>query len=181
MLTLLVGGARSGKSRLALALATRYSGPVTFIVTGEPLDEDMAARIDQHRAERPPHWSSVEEPLEVPAALAGVAEGFIVIDCLTLWVSNLLGAGRDDVHILADAARVAELAHVRSEEVVVVTNEVGSGIIPGDALSRRYRDLLGKVNAIFSSHARNVRLVVAGRSLLLGPTIDSEFETEGSQ
>lgn len=178
MLTLLLGGARSGKSRLAVDLASRHPGPVTFIVTGEPLDEDMAARIDRHRAERPAHWSTVEEPLALEAALEDVARGIVVIDCLTLWVSNLLGSDYEGTRILSDALRVAEIAQRRLHAVVVVTNEVGSGIIPGDALSRHYCDLLGRVNTIFSEHAHEAHFVAAGRSLLLGPTITSRGETE---
>jgi adenosylcobinamide kinase / adenosylcobinamide-phosphate guanylyltransferase len=96
-LTLLVGGARSGKSALAVRLAGRWDGPVTVVVTGEARDAEMTERIRRHRAGRPGHWRTVEAPREVEAALAGApADAFVVLDCLTLWVSNLIERGLDD-------------------------------------------------------------------------------------
>ncbi len=172
MLALLLGGARSGKSALAIQLASRGPEPATLIATGEALDDEMAERIAQHRAERPASWPTVEEPVGVERALRAIDSGkTIVIDCLTLWVANLLGAGRSDADVLKSAKQVALLAAERPGRTIAVSNEVGSGIVPGDALSRRYRDLLGRVNAIFSDHAGEAFLVVAGRVVPLLPLV----------
>jgi adenosyl cobinamide kinase/adenosyl cobinamide phosphate guanylyltransferase len=168
MLTLLLGGARCGKSALALDIASREGLPVTFVATAEALDDEIAERIERHRAERPRDWETIEEPVEIERALAEAAEGTaVVVDCLTLWVSNLFGRGFEDDAIFERAARFATGARGRPGRVVVVTNEVGSGIVPADALSRRYRDALGRVNATFASHADEAFLVVAGRVLAL--------------
>jgi adenosyl cobinamide kinase/adenosyl cobinamide phosphate guanylyltransferase len=172
MLTLLLGGARSGKSALAVQLASRVPSPATLIATGEALDDEMAERIAHHRAERPASWPTVEEPVGVESALQAIDSGTtIVIDCLTLWVANLLGAGRSDADVLNSAKQVALLAAERPGRTIAVSNEVGSGIVPGDALSRRYRDLLGRVNTVFSDHAGEAFLVVAGRVVPLAPLV----------
>jgi adenosyl cobinamide kinase/adenosyl cobinamide phosphate guanylyltransferase len=143
--------------------------PVSFIATAEALDSEFAERIARHRAERPEHWETIEEPVELERALARTADGtVVVVDCLTLWVSNLFGRGlEDEDEIVARATRFAASAHERRSRVVVVSNEVGSGIVPADALSRRYRDVLGRVNATFATHADEAYLVVAGRLLAL--------------
>jgi adenosyl cobinamide kinase/adenosyl cobinamide phosphate guanylyltransferase len=168
VLIFLLGGARSGKSVLAIQLASVRAGPATFIATAEPLDDEMTARIALHRSERPGSWATVEEPLAVEEALGTTVESsVVVIDCLTLWVANQLGAGDDDNEILARAGRVAAGAAERSGHVIVVSNEVGSGIVPTEAVSRRYRDLLGRVNAVFAGRASQAFLVVAGRVLPL--------------
>ena len=167
-LVLLVGGARSGKSSLAADLASRWAGPVTVIATAEPGDEEMAARIAVHRQERPAHWDTIEEPFHLTAALGRVDSGrCVVVDCLTLWVANLLAANHsiDQVGDLATSA--ADVAAAREAPTVGVTNEVGSGIVPATALGRRYRDCLGTVNQIWAEAANRVFLVVAGRMLEL--------------
>jgi adenosyl cobinamide kinase/adenosyl cobinamide phosphate guanylyltransferase len=170
MLTLLLGGARSGKSALAVDLAAAAEGPVTFVATAEAGDEDMAARIVSHRAGRPVTWATHEVPVALGEALARVPEDHVVIvDCLTLWVSNLFGAGWDDAAIWAAAAALATGAARRRRPTIVVSNEVGAGIVPADALSRRYRDVLGRVNTIFAAAAGQALLVVAGRVLDLQP------------
>jgi adenosyl cobinamide kinase/adenosyl cobinamide phosphate guanylyltransferase len=170
MLTFLIGGARSGKSALALQLAAAALAPVTFIATAQALDAEMAGRIAAHRSERPRSWSTVEAPLDLGRALREVAgDATVVIDCLTLWVANLLEAGGDDEAVTGAAGAVAAHGAARSGVVVAVSNEVGSGIVPMEPLSRRYRDLLGRVNAIFSHHADQALLVVAGRVVPLLP------------
>jgi len=172
-LTLLLGGARSGKSALAARLAGRWDGPVTVVVTGEARDAEMAERIRRHRAARPGHWRTVEEPLELEAALAAApADAFVVLDCLTLWVSNLLERGLADRRVEALARSAAATAAVRAAPTVAVSNEVGSGIVPADALSRRYRDLLGLVNAAWAEAAGQTLLLVAGRAVPLGDPLD---------
>lgn len=166
-LTVLVGGARSGKSSLAVRRAAS-ADTVVFIATGEAGDEEMAARIEAHRAERPTGWTTTEEPVELRAALeSSPANAFVIVDCLSLWVSNLMGRDWDDASIEAEAARVAAAALERSAETVVVTNEVGLGIVPATPLGRRFRDVLGRVNATFAEVADEAFLVVAGRTLLL--------------
>ena len=168
MLTVLLGGARSGKSALALEIAVSLDLPVTFIATAEPLDAEFAERIERHRAERPFDWQTIEEPIDLEGALAKVpGEAVVIIDCLTLWVSNLFGRDLDDATIFERASSVAQRARSRSGPVVVASNEVGSGIVPADALSRRYRDTLGRVNATFAAQADEAYLVVAGRVLEL--------------
>jgi adenosyl cobinamide kinase/adenosyl cobinamide phosphate guanylyltransferase len=158
-----------------LQLASASGAAVTFIATAQAVDAEMAARIAAHRSERPGSWSTREEPLQLGQALRDVADdATVVIDCLTLWVANLLAAGVDDDAVTRASDAVAALAARRSGTVVVVSNEVGSGIVPMEPLSRRYRDLLGRVNATFSHHAGQAFLVVAGRvvPLLPAPTTD---------
>jgi adenosyl cobinamide kinase/adenosyl cobinamide phosphate guanylyltransferase len=169
--TLLLGGARSGKSALAERLAARWDGPVTVVVTAEAGDAEMAERIRRHRARRPAGWRTVEEPLDLEAALALASErALVVLDCLTLWVSNLLEEGLTDEQVGRRARSAAAVAAARSAPTVVVSNEVGAGIVPADALSRRYRDLLGQVNAAWAAAADQALLLVAGRAVpLLDP------------
>ena len=167
-LTLLLGGARSGKSALAARLAARHQGPVTVVVTGEARDAEMAERIRRHRAGRPAHWQTVESPRDLEPAIAGApADGFVVLDCLTLWVSNLMERGLDDHRVETLARSAAAAAAARAAPTVAVSNEVGAGIVPADPLSRRYRDLLGQVNATWAAAADQTLLLVAGRALLL--------------
>lgn len=168
MLRVLLGGARSGKSSLAVAFGQRDGGPVCFLATAEGRDDELRQRIERHRAERPTSWTTIEEPLELDAVLSAVpASFFVIVDCLTLWVSNCLGIGLDGAAVAGRALRLAEVALARERGVVVVSNEVGSGIVPPDPLSRLYRDLLGQVNAIVAAAASEAHLVVAGRLLSL--------------
>ena len=170
-LTVLLGGARSGKSRWAVRLATEAHTPVTFIATGEARDAEMAERIRRHRADRRPEWTTVEEPTKLTDALRAVAAGrTVVIDCLTLWVANLLEQELRDDEIRDLAEEAAGTAAAHDGDVIVVSNEVGSGIVPITALGRRYQDLLGEVNAIWVEHASRAALVVAGRPLWLPAT-----------
>ena len=175
MLSLLLGGARSGKSALALTMAASYGEPVVFIATAEALDDEMAGRINAHRRQRPAGWATVEEPLEVGTVLGRLPPGVTaVLDCLTLWVSNLMGGGLDDQAVLNQARDAAISAAGRPGRLIAVTNEVGWGIVPADPLTRRYRDLLGGVNACFSARAHEALLVVAGRALALPPAPGTE-------
>jgi adenosyl cobinamide kinase/adenosyl cobinamide phosphate guanylyltransferase len=167
-LTVLLGGARSGKSTFALRRASAYAGPVAFIATGEPLDAEMAERIARHRAERDPAWATIEAPLELAAALLAVPDGTCaIVDCLTLWVANRLGHGDGEAAIVRLAEEAAALAAGRGAPVIAVSNEVGMGVVPASAVGRRYRDILGRVNAVWADHAAEAALVVAGRPLWL--------------
>ncbi len=168
MIHLVTGGARSGKSRLALTLAEAVAGPIDFIATAEAHDADMAERIRNHRAERGARYRTVEAPVAVPEAVAALPEGgAVVIDCLTLWCANLIFAGHDDAAIGASTAALGTALKGRRRPTVVVTNEVGLGIVPGDALSRRYRDELGRMNQRLAAEADRVSLMVAGIALTL--------------
>ena len=167
-LTLLTGGARSGKSALAARLGAAWSGGVTFVATAEALDDEMRERIARHRAARNASWATVEEPLEIEAVVEKAPAGdFVIVDCLTLWVSNLFMHGCDAATIEDRALSAAFAASARPAPTLVVTNEVGSGIVPVDPSTRAYRDTLGIVNMIFARAARRAFLVVAGRALPL--------------
>jgi adenosyl cobinamide kinase/adenosyl cobinamide phosphate guanylyltransferase len=162
-MTLLLGGARSGKSRLATEMMNRAAGPVGLIATAEALDDEMRVRIDRHRESRPSSWAVVEEPLDLLGAIRSFPTRVpIIIDCLTLWVSNRMGDGSDETAVQADAMEAAEVAAERVGITLVVTNEVGSGIVPANAMARSYRDLLGSVNSIWAERSDRVLLVVAG-------------------
>jgi len=142
---------------------TSVPGPVTLIATAEGGDQEMRDRIFEHRRSRPEHWMVVEEPFDLDRALTGLDEDSrVIIDCLTLWVSNLMGQGLDDDEIQSRASRAASIAAARDLDTVVVTNEVGSGIVPVNDVARRYRDLLGRVNAIWANASDAVFLTVAG-------------------
>jgi adenosylcobinamide kinase / adenosylcobinamide-phosphate guanylyltransferase len=167
-MTLLLGGARSGKSARALRLAHDWDGQVVFVATGEGRDPEMAARIARHRLERPASWRTVEAPLELVRAFDSIpAHAFVILDCLTLWVANALEAGWSDEDVERAGAAVATIASAREQPTVVVSNEVGLGLVPQTPLGRSYRDLLGRVNALFAAEADQAYLMVAGRLLQL--------------
>jgi adenosylcobinamide kinase / adenosylcobinamide-phosphate guanylyltransferase len=169
-LTVLIGGARAGKSTLAADLAGRFDGPVAVVATAQARDDEMRSRIEQHRARRPAAWTTVEEPVALGEAVAALDDGvFVIVDCLTLWVANLLERRDSEQAIVAEARALARAATARAAPTVVVTNEVGLGIVPATPLGRQYRDVLGAVNAVFVDHADQAALVVAGRLLRLEP------------
>jgi adenosylcobinamide kinase / adenosylcobinamide-phosphate guanylyltransferase len=171
-MVLLTGGARSGKSALAVALAARTGADVVFLATGEARDDEMAARIARHRAERPAHWTAIEEPVRVAEAI-GAVEGSacLVVDCLSLWVANLLEAN-DAAEIERAASAAADAAAARDGATIVVTSEVGLGVVPATPVGRAYRDVLGRVNTIWAARATEAYLVVAGRLLPLLPATE---------
>lgn len=168
MIHLILGGARSGKSRHAQTLAEHSGLPVTVIATGQPRDAEMAARIARHRAERPGHWQTVEEPLHLAEALRVNASGrFVLVDCLTLWLLNLLEAG-ESVFARERAALLATLPTLPGN-LALVANEVGLGVIPMGELSRRYVDEAGWLNQDVARLADHVTFIVAGLPLALKP------------
>ena len=175
-LTLLIVGARCGMSALAVELGRSWPGEVTFLATAQPRDAEMAARIERHRLERPASWPLVEEPLELHAleAFEPARTDLVIVDCLTLWLSNALEADCSDDAVHERAEATALRAARRAGPVLVVTNEVGLGLVPETALGRRYRDLLGNVNALYAAAAGGAFFVVAGRLLPLRPTVLDE-------
>ena len=167
-LTFVTGGARSGKSRYALRLAAASGAAVVVIATAEARDDEMRERISAHRRERPAGWRTIEEPLELAGALRGLEEGeFAIVDCLSLWVSNLIEDEHDGDEIEQLAGEAAALAAACAGGCVAVSNEVGMGIVPMGALARSYRDVIGRVNAIWAEAADDAVLAVAGRILRL--------------
>jgi adenosyl cobinamide kinase/adenosyl cobinamide phosphate guanylyltransferase len=167
-LTTLLGGARSGKSALAAEIGRRHDGPVCVVATAGRVDDDMELRIERHRQERPDGWTTIEEPIELGDAIAAADDDtLVIVDCLTLWVSNLMYAGRSDDDVRSRAASASAIAASRPGPVVAVTNEVGMGVHPDTALGRRYRDLLGWVNQTWVAESATSLLLVAGRAVEL--------------
>jgi adenosylcobinamide kinase/adenosylcobinamide-phosphate guanylyltransferase len=163
-LTLVLGGARSGKSRHAEALITALPPPWVYVATGEALDAEMAERIAAHRGRRGDGWTTVEAPCDLAATLAAHGTAPILVDCLTLWLSNLMMA---DAMIDAEFDRLELALAEATAPVVLVANEVGSGIVPDNALARRFRDLQGWLNQRIAARADHVILVVAGLPLFV--------------
>lgn len=167
-LTLVLGGARSGKSRYAEGLIAALPRPWVYIATAEARDDEMAARIAAHRARREAGWQTVEAPHELPEALASVpADASVLVDCLTLWLSNVM-LGSFNVDQMTTRLEAALAA--RSGPTVLVANEVGSGIVPDNALARGFRDLQGVLNQRMAGIADDVVLIVAGLPLILKET-----------
>lgn len=176
---LLLGGARAGKSTYAMRLAQdgeRTSGDeVCFIATAQALDEDMTKRIERHRAERPSHWRTIEEPYQIDEALQQASEtGVIVVDCLTMFVSNWLIRHEDEQECEQSLRRITRnllaVARARQQTIICVSNEVGLGLVPDTNLGRVFRDLLGRVNQEFAAAADEVYLLIAGLPLQVKPT-----------
>jgi adenosylcobinamide kinase / adenosylcobinamide-phosphate guanylyltransferase len=165
-LTLVLGGARSGKSRYAecliAALPPPWQPPWTYVATAEALDKEMTERIGAHRARRGSQWRTIEAPRDLRAALSTCQKMPVLVDCLTLWLSNLMLAKAD---IELETARLEEALAASSAPVVLVANEVGSGIVPDHPLGRRFRDLQGVLNQRMAVHADHVVLMVAGLPL----------------
>jgi adenosylcobinamide kinase / adenosylcobinamide-phosphate guanylyltransferase len=163
-LTFVIGGARSGKSRYGESVIATLPPPWTYVATAEALDAEMAERIGAHRARRGANWRTIEAPRDLAAALNTCKAAPVLVDCLTLWLSNLVLAGAD---IEAETVRLdLALATVKAP-VVLVANEVGSGIVPEHELGRRFRDLQGVLNQRIAARADRVVLVVAGLPLVL--------------
>ncbi len=159
-LTFLLGGARSGKSAEAERLATACAAPWLYIATAQAFDDEMAERIAVHRARRDESWRTIDAPLDLAGALGQVDEGqTVLVDCLTLWLSNHLLAGHD---LEAESARLASVLARPRGAWFVVSNEVGLGIVPDNALARRFRDAQGRLNQGVAAMADSVLVMVAG-------------------
>ncbi|MFC2969107.1 bifunctional adenosylcobinamide kinase/adenosylcobinamide-phosphate guanylyltransferase [Acidimangrovimonas pyrenivorans] len=168
---LVTGGARSGKSRLAEGLAQALGPRPVYIATSEVHDDEMAARVAAHRHRRGPEWRLIEAPLDLVGALEASdgpenGGGPRLVDCLTLWLSNLMLGGHD---WRAAAGALAEALAAQSAPVVLVTNEVGAGIVPENALARAYRDAAGLLNQQIAAVCDEVHMAVCGLSLKVKP------------
>jgi adenosyl cobinamide kinase/adenosyl cobinamide phosphate guanylyltransferase len=161
-LTLVLGGARSGKSRHAERLLQGAPPPWLYLATAQPLDEEMRARIATHQARRGPGWETAEAPIDLAPALARAQP--VLLDCLTLWLTNLLLGGHD-IAAATDALDAALVA--RGAPAVLVANEVGLGIVPDNALARQFRDAAGQLHQRIAARADRVVLMVAGLPLLV--------------
>jgi adenosylcobinamide kinase / adenosylcobinamide-phosphate guanylyltransferase len=163
-LTLVLGGARSGKSRYAESLITAQPPPWIYVATAEPGDEEMAARIKSHRQRRGAQWRTIEAPRELAKTLSACGDGPVLVDCLTLWLSNLMPT---EANIEEEIAQLEKALVAARARLVLVANEVGSGIVPSYPLGRRFRDLQGMLNQRIAASAERVVLMVAGLPLTL--------------
>ena len=178
--TLVLGGARSGKSRHAEALVESQPGACIYLATAEAGDREMAERIARHRERRGPRWETVEAPLELAAALSELAgpDRAVLVDCLTLWLSNLLAAGRDPT---AETERLVACLEALPGPVVLVSNEVGLGVIPDNALARAFVDHAGRLHQALGDAAQSVRFLAAGQVLHLKTPAKSTPEESGGR
>lgn len=167
-LTFLVGGARSGKSNLAVTLGAGHDGPVVFIATAEAIDDDLADRIARHRAERP-DWPTFEVPVDLAGCVRNLPDGALaIVDCLTVWVGNLYSR---QLHTEQRVSMYSDLANAlagRPGPTIVISNEVGLGLHPETAIGREYRDELGRLNQQVAVIAHRTLFLVAGRAIRLG-------------
>jgi adenosylcobinamide kinase/adenosylcobinamide-phosphate guanylyltransferase len=166
---LITGGCRSGKSRYALDYANRHFSSKLFLATCEILDDEMALRVENHRKMRGPEWETAEEPLEIVEKVRQCDENIevILIDCVTLWLSNLLMKGEADSKVMDAVDRLVEIVRQKRTSFVIVSNEVGTGIVPADPLSRRFRDLAGMANQRIAHGVDTVIFMVSGIPLFL--------------
>lgn len=172
MHTLILGGARSGKSALAERLAAASGREVLYVATSQPGDAEMAARIARHRARRPAHWGCVEEPLALAAVLRAHARAdrVLLVDCLTLWLANLLGDA-DPQRFVRERDALLEAFPALPGAVLFVSNEVGLGIVPMGELTRRFVDEAGRLHQSLAARCERVAFVAAGLPLMLKGTL----------
>ncbi len=160
----ITGGARSGKSRFAEELARDFSGPKAYLATAQALDAEMTERIRRHRENRPADWQTLEEPVRVSECLETQGDRFaiILLDCLTLWISNLMMAGHPEQNILEDGERLIHACRRIKGSVILVGNEVGMGIVPVNVQARMFRDLSGLIQQKVARAADEVFFMVSG-------------------
>lgn len=161
---LVTGGARCGKSRVAEGLAARFGAPLGYIATAAAGDDEMAARIARHRERRGPDWQTMEESFDLCGVIRG-HDGFfraMLVDCVTLWLTNLLLAYDDPSRVLSEVERLVALFRELQTPLVLVSNEVGMGIVPENRLAREFRDLAGEANQMIAAVADEVYLCIAG-------------------
>ncbi len=165
-LTLVLGGARSGKSRYAEGLIAAQAGPWLYLATAQAWDDEMRARIAEHRARRPPPWETIDAPRDLAAAIRRAPVGRpVLVDCLTLWLTNAMLD--DSADLTAETDALVEACRLAAGPLVLVSNEVGFGIVPENALARRFRDEAGRLHQRLGAVADRVVLVVAGLPMIL--------------
>jgi len=166
---LITGGARSGKSRFAENLARSFGAPLGYLATGESRDAEMDERIIRHRERRGPEWSTIEEPLRLTETLAAHDGHFraVLVDCVTLWLSNLLLAHDVPERVMTEVREFIDTAPILTTPLILVTNEVGMGIVPENRLARMFRDLAGEANELLAAVADEVHVVFSGIPLKL--------------
>ncbi len=174
----ITGGARSGKSHFAQELACDFPGRKAYLATAQALDEEMAERIRRHRKSRSAEWQTLEEPLKVPECLETNGDQFslILLDCLTLWLSNLMMAGRNEAELLDEGERLLESAGKVSCSLIIVGNEVGMGIVPGNAEARAFRDISGLLQQRIARGADEVYFLVSGLPQKLKGNVGAGFK-----
>ncbi|MGD1924958.1 MAG: bifunctional adenosylcobinamide kinase/adenosylcobinamide-phosphate guanylyltransferase [Paracoccaceae bacterium] len=160
--TLVLGGARSGKSARALALA--IEAPKTFVATAEAIDGEMSERIALHQAERGVDWSLIEAPLDIVSAVESHSDGTLLIDCLTIWLNNLMYHDRD---VAVESGRLIDALKAAVAPIILVSNEVGLSIAPENALARRFRDAQGRLNQQVAAVVDRVEFIAAGLPMVL--------------
>jgi len=165
----ITGGCRSGKSRFALDYANQHFSKKLYLATCEALDEEMAQRIEHHKKMRGPEWQTIEEPVEIADKIKQYRDRVevILLDCITLWLSNLLTKGNDDLKIMDEINRFMEMMKPTPTSLIVVSNEVGMGIVPADPLSRRFRDLSGMINQRITEVVDTVIFMFSGIPIFL--------------
>lgn len=165
----ITGGARSGKSNLAVRLAKETKGKVCFIATCLPQDGEMRERVRRHKLSRPKSWKTIEEPLDLAGAVKTASEvsSCVIIDCLTLWISNLVLSGAADKDIRRYSLEAIQSVKKSKVNAIVISNEVGSGIVPDNQMARGFRDIAGEVNQAFAGSCDKAYFVVSGLPILL--------------
>jgi adenosylcobinamide kinase/adenosylcobinamide-phosphate guanylyltransferase len=165
----ITGGCRSGKSRYALQYANRHFSKKLFLATCEVLDEEMARRVENHKKVRGPEWTTIEEPVEIIKKIReyGRDGEVILLDCLTLWLYNLLMKWDNDLKVIDETEKLIDIIKQSPASIILVSNEVGMGIVPADPLSRRYRDLLGMMNQRIAEALDTVIFMVSGIPIFL--------------
>jgi adenosylcobinamide kinase/adenosylcobinamide-phosphate guanylyltransferase len=165
----ITGGAKSGKSRLAEELAERLGAPLGYIATGEPKDAEMLERITRHRERRGPAWQTIEEPLNLVKVAKDHDDRFkgMLVDCITLWLANLLGKYNDPQRVLGEVVSFITAFPTLKNTLILVSNEVGMGIVPENALARNFRDLAGEANELLAKAADEVYVMFSGLPLKL--------------
>lgn len=178
----ITGGARSGKSTYATELAKNVASQVIFLATGIAKDEEMKKRIDRHKKSRPSCWRTIEETKDISSILLDIQPPceLVIMDCLTFFVSNLLLEGVDEETILQEIKKIVDIMRQVNYTTIVVSNEVGGGIVPDSELGRRFRDIIGLANQIMAKSAREVYLIVSGIPVKLKENSDGEVERNHS-
>lgn len=168
-ITLILGGARSGKSQFALKLAQKTARPVIFIATATASDKEMRQRIKLHRKNRPSHWKTIEEPRKLSFLVKRISKktDLIIIDCMTIFISNLLLEGRSDYSIQNEVNSLLSAIRKSGFNSLIVSNEVGMGIVPDNPLARRFRDLAGRINQFIAAASDEAYFIVSGLPLKL--------------